>query len=257
MAWNFSSNDWLVIKKTATSPRARLLCLPHAGGSPATFAFWPDKLPPGVEVWAAQLPGRGRRLLEAPPTSIAQITETLLKSIHLSKEMPIALFGHSFGGWIAFELALQLEERGHAPLHLFVSGQPAPQLPDAEAPISDLPDRDFISEVGKRYGGLPEEVIRDEEMITLILPALRADFAMKESYRCASGPQLECPVSCFGGCEDRAVTIDELAAWKDRVCGTFNLRMFPGGHFFVDSARDSILKLMTMELESSLRKRGL
>jgi medium-chain acyl-[acyl-carrier-protein] hydrolase len=257
MSRSYQSNDWIVIQKPVASPRVRLLCFPHGGGSPTAFNAWPEELPEDIEVCALQLPGRGRRLLEAPPTSISQIIEALLKAFQPFGELPIALFGHSLGAWIAFEFARQLQSESIPLLRLFVSGQSAPQLPDPEAPVRNLPDREFIYEVRRRYHGLPEEVLRDDEMMRLFLPALRADFTIAETYRYIDGPMLECPISCFGGREDDTVSVDELVAWRDRACGAFSLRMFPGGHFFIDSAREFVLKSVATELECSLRKKDL
>jgi medium-chain acyl-[acyl-carrier-protein] hydrolase len=256
MCSSYLSNDWIVIQNSAASPRIRLLCFPHGGGSATSFNAWREKLPGDIEVRALQLPGRGRRLSEPPQTNISHIVETLSKTLQTFGEVPIAVFGHSLGAWIAFEFARQLQSKTIPLLHLFVSGQSAPQLPDLEAPVRNLSDREFISEVRRRYDGLPEEVLRDGETMTLFLPALRADFAMKETYRYIDGPLLECPISCFGGREDETVSIEELAAWRDRT-RAFNLRMFPGGHFFIDSSRESVLKCVTAELERSLRKRNL
>jgi medium-chain acyl-[acyl-carrier-protein] hydrolase len=249
------SNGCIAILRPAANPRVRLLCFPHGGGGATTFNEWPRILPEDIEVYALQLPGRGRRLLEAPLTGIDQITEAVSEMFRPS-EVPIALFGHSLGAWIAFEYARQLQSKAIPLLHLFVSAQCAPQLPDTDTPVFDLPDREFIFEVGRRYQGLPEEILRNDEMMTLCLPALRADFNIKESYRYIDGPPLDCPISCFGGYEDGAVSVDKLAAWQDRTSGAFSLKMFPGGHFFIDSARDSVLKLVTAELGRSLRKRG-
>jgi len=246
------SNDWIVIARPAISPRVRLLCFPHGGGSATIFNAWPEDLPDDVEVCALQLPGRGRRVFEAPPTSIDQIIEPLLEAIQPFREMPVALFGHSLGAWVAFEFARQLQAEKIPIVHLFVSGQPAPQLPDREAPIRNWPDREFISEVRRRYEGLPEELLRDDEMMALLLPALRADFAMKETYRYVDGPLLECPISSFGGHQDDSASVDELAAWRDRTGRAFSFNMFPGGHFFIDSARESVLRLVAADLDRSL-----
>ena len=249
------SNDWIEIQRPAASACVRLLCFPHGGGSPSAFNAWREKLPEDIEVCALQLPGRGRRLLEVPPTNIGQIIEMLLNAAQPFEEVPVALFGHSLGALIAFEFARQLQSRAIPPLHLFVSAQSAPHFPDSEAPVRNLPDQEFISEVRRRYDGLPVEVLRDDEMMTLFLPALRADFTMMETYRYIDGPLLECPISCLGGREDDTIGVDGLAAWQDRACSAFSLKMFRGGHFFIDSARDLVLKFVTTELECSLRKR--
>jgi len=247
------SSDWIVIPRPAISPRVRLLCFPHGGGSATTFYAWPGKLPEDVEVCALQLPGRGRRLFETPPTSIDHIIAPLWEAFQPFRGTPVALFGHSLGATIAFQFALQLQSKKISPVHLFVSGRSAPQCPDLEAPIRDLPDREFVSEMRQRYGGVPDEVLRDEEMMALVLPALRADFTMKETYRYVDGPLLECPISAFGGHQDNCVTVEELAAWRDRTSSAFSSRMLPGGHFFVDSTRDSVLRFIAADLERSLR----
>jgi medium-chain acyl-[acyl-carrier-protein] hydrolase len=246
------SNGWIAVPRPAASPRVRLLCFPHGGGSAHAFYAWPAALPKDIEVCAVQLPGRGRRLLEAPPTSIDQILEALWEAFQPYRETPVAFFGHSLGALIAFEFARLLQSKNIRVLHLFVSGAAAPHLPDREPPIRDLPDQEFIAEVRQRYEALPEEILRDDEMVAIFLPALRADFAMAETYRNVEGPLLECPVSALGGHQDSSVAAYELAAWREQTCGTFGCRMFPGGHFFVDSARKSVLEHVAEDLERSL-----
>ncbi len=248
-----SASRWIAIPRPTNSPRVRLLCFPHGGGGATGFNEWPGYLPEDIEACAVQLPGRGRRLFEAPPTSIDQVVTALLEAFQPFQDTPVALFGHSLGAWVAFEFARRLQEKEAPVVHLFVSGQTAPQLPDPEAPIRDWPDREFITEVHKRYGGFPEEILHDEEMMALLLPALRADFTMKETYRYSLGPLLECPISSFGGHEDGSVAADDLAAWRDRTCSTFSFKMFSGGHFFIDSARESVLGAIAADLERPLR----
>jgi medium-chain acyl-[acyl-carrier-protein] hydrolase len=139
-------------------------------------------------------------------------------------------------------------------LHLFVSGQTAPLLPDPKAPVSGLPDHEFVSEVRRRYDRLPAEILGNDEMLRLILPSLRADFAIKETYQYIEGPLLECPISCIGGRDDHTISVEGLTAWRAQAKGVFKLRMFPGAHFFIDTARASVLELIAKELECSLSK---
>lgn len=247
------SNEWIAIPRPAISPRVRLLCFPHGGGNAHTFYPWSGILPKDVEVCAVQLPGRGLRLHEAPPTGIEQVIEPLWEALQPLRDTPIAFFGHSLGASVAFEFAHLLQSRNVPLVHLFVSGASAPQLPSREAPICHLPDREFIAEVRQRYEGLPEKILRDDEMVAMFLPALRADFAMAETYRNDDGPLLKYPISALGGHQDGGVTVYELAAWRERTGGAFGLRMFPGGHFFVDSARESVLRYVLEDLERSLR----
>jgi medium-chain acyl-[acyl-carrier-protein] hydrolase len=190
-------------------------------------------------------------MLEAPAETIAQIIIGLSESPHFYQETPIALFGHSLGAIISFEFARWLRSMNIRPVHLFVSGRAAPQLPDPEAPISYLPTHEFIDAVQKRYQGIPDDVLDDTEMMNLWLPALRADIMMNETYQYKTEPLLDCPISSFGGIEDVSASPDELAAWRDQTSGTFRLKMFPGGHFFIDSARVELLQVITKHLDLS------
>lgn len=245
------SNDWITIPRPAKSPRVRLLCFPHGGGDAHAFYAWPGILPKDIEVCALQLPGRGRRLYEAPLVSIDQVIEPLWEAFQPFRETPVAFFGHSLGALVAFEFARKLQSMNFPLAHLFVSGASAPQLPDREPPIHSLPDLEFIAEVRRRYEALPEEILRDDEMMAIFLPILRTDFTMAETYRNFDGPLLGCPISAFGGEQDSSVTAHELAAWRERTCGSFSFKMFPGSHFFVDTARESVLKFVARDLERS------
>jgi medium-chain acyl-[acyl-carrier-protein] hydrolase len=235
-------------------PRVRLFCFPHAGGGAVAFKDWPRKLAKDIEVCAVELPGRGRRLLEPPLVDLERIMPVLTKAILTRNETPIAFFGHSFGALVAFELARRLRSRKISLVHLFVSGQTAPHLPDPEPPMRQLPDREFIAELRRRYDGIPDEILRDEEMLGLLLPPLRADVTMKETHRYVSGPLLDCPISAFGGREDRGVTKEDLTAWRQQTSGAFKVGMLPGGHFFIDSSRESLVRAVAEDLDHSLRR---
>src|SRR5687767_9570102 len=170
MARSVLLNEWILVPRPAISPRVRLLCFPHGGGSAHAYFAWPKHLPADVEVCAVQLPGRGRRLREAPPTGIDQVLEPLWRAFQPLRDAPVAFFGHSLGALVAFEFARQLQARGVRLVHLFVSGATAPQLPDREPPIRHLPDREFVAEVRQRYEALPPEITRDDQMMEVLLP---------------------------------------------------------------------------------------
>lgn len=248
------SGDWIAIPRPVAEPRVRLLCFAHGGGSAYAFYAWPGALPRDVEVCAVQLPGRGSRLLEASPTRVEQIVDSLWQAFQPLRRAPVALFGHSLGAWIAFEFGCRLQSEGVPPAHLFVSGASAPQLSDREGPIRHLPDAEFVAEVCRRYEGVPEAILRDAEMMAICLPALRADFAIKETYSHAGQMRLGCPISAFGGLQDRSATGDRVEAWRERTSGAFSQRMFPGGHFFVDSARREVLAHVAADLDHSIRE---
>jgi medium-chain acyl-[acyl-carrier-protein] hydrolase len=155
--------------------------------------------------------------------------------------VPFAFFGHSMGALISFELARQLR-RQHAPgpIALFVSAHRAPQRPAPNPPVHSLPQDEFVEEL-RRLNGTPEAVFQDAELMQLLLPTLRADFAVCETYTYMPEEPLECPILAFGGLQDHEVSRDDLAAWRAQTHRTFKLRMVPGDHFFLHSARASLV----------------
>ncbi len=243
---------WLLCPRPDPQARLRLLCFAYAGGGPPIFHHWAGGLPAGVEVCAVQLPGRGARVREAPFTRLAPLVETLASALRPDLDKPFALFGHSVGALIAFELARALRRRGQPlPAHLFVSGCGAPQLPDPRLPIHALPDGEFVAELAQ-LGGTPAEVLAHAELMALLLPALRADFALSETYVCAEEPPLACPVTAFGGVDDARVSRDRLEGWREQTVGSFTLRLFPGDHFFINTARPALLEALAGQLEPLL-----
>jgi medium-chain acyl-[acyl-carrier-protein] hydrolase len=209
-----------------------------------------------VEICPIQLPGRESRLGEPPFTRLELLLETLVPAIQPYLDKPFAFFGHSMGATISFKLARQLcAQHAPTPVHLFVSGSCAPQIPDPDPPIHHLPDAEFVEEL-RRFNGTPEAVLQNAELMQLFLPILRADFALHETYVYAAGEPLDCPISAFGGLEDGEVSRDDLAAWRDQTRGAFTLRMFPGDHFFLRSARPHLLQAMSQNLTRILGQIG-
>ncbi len=234
--------------------RLRLFCFPYAGGAASVFSMWPGNLPPEVEVCPVQFPGRENRLSESPFTQLKPLVLALAQAIRSYLDKPFAFFGHSLGAVIGFELARQLRrENGPGPLHLFVSGSPAPQLPRRHPAIHQLPEEGFIKELG-RINGTPEAVLHNVELMQLFLPVLRADFAMYETYHYAVDGLLDCSLAAFGGLEDSEVSRRDIEAWQDQTCGAFKLRMFPGDHFFLRSARTPLLRAISQDLRPFLAK---
>ncbi len=199
---------------------------------------------------AVQPPGREGRIGEPPfhhlDALVAEMHRHLLP--HLG-ERPFALFGHSNGALMAFELARTLRRAGGPlPLHLFVSGRPAPQLPRDEPPVHDLPHDEFVAEL-RRLEGTPEEVLQHDELLALIVPLLRADFSLGGTYAFAPEPPLEMPLSAYGGARDAEVSEADVEAWREQAGGAFRCRMFPGGHFFVNEDREAVVA----EVSAALR----
>lgn len=242
-------NAWIVRSHPRGRPRLRLFCLPYAGGAASAYRTWPQALPADVDVCAVQLPGRAGRFREPAFTRVGDLAPALAEALRPLLDVPFAVFGHSMGALVAFELARELRRRAlPAPARLIVSGREAPHRPDPDPPIRDLPDASFLGEVQRRYDAIPAEVLAEPELMQLLLPVIRADFTLIETYGYRAAEPLACPITCFGGTEDDRVGREDLEAWAEQTRGAFNLRIFAGGHFFVDSARDDVLRAIVDEL---------
>jgi medium-chain acyl-[acyl-carrier-protein] hydrolase len=165
--------------------------------------------------------------------------------------MPFAFFGHSMGGLIAFELARKLRRAGDPmPVHLFLSGRRAPDWPPARPPIYHLPDKEFRQEV-RLLQGTPEEVLNNEELMQILLPALRADFSVCETYVYAAEAPLDIPLTVFGANQDPEVDRAGLEAWQKHTTGSMHLRIFEGNHFFLHPMRSSLVDAIAQDVSSS------
>ena len=158
------------------------------------------------------------------------------------------LFGHSLGALICFELALRLRDKhGIEPGLLIVSGRGAPQIPSNAAPTYNLPDRELINEL-QRLNGTPREVLDHPELMELMLPKIRADFQISETYNFVKKPPLNCPITVMGGADDQEVPRDSLEAWNEHTKGRFTLHVLPGDHFMIHSAEAAVVNLVNHDL---------
>ncbi|RIK37850.1 MAG: putative thioesterase [Chloroflexi bacterium] len=242
-------SSWIRESSQRLEPHLRLFCFPYAGGGVSIFRTWAEDLPAGIQLCPIQLPGREDRLAEKPYDRLQALIPALADHLHpYLNDFPFAFFGHSMGALVSFELARELRRRNSmGPLRLYVSGYRAPQLPDPDPAIHDLPDGEFLSEL-RRLEGTPDEVLENEELTRLLLPALRADFAVCETYTHIYQRPLSCPIMAFGGIEDREIRREELEAWREQTEDTFHLRMLPGNHFFIHSAREQLLEMLAVDL---------
>lgn len=228
----------------------RLFCLPHTGGGAATYRWWARQLAPAVEVVAIRLPGREARLREPPYTRLTDLVPALVDAVEPWLDRPHAWLGHSMGALIAFEACRALRGRGlPRPRRLFAAGRRAPHLADREEPVHQAPAADIVARL-RELGGTPGEVLDDARTIGALMPMLRADYAVSETYRWRPAPALECPISVLGGAEDPLTTADELQAWSLHTTGQCDVRMFTGGHFFLHEDRARILPAIRADLAS-------
>jgi medium-chain acyl-[acyl-carrier-protein] hydrolase len=237
---------WLA--STPSGDQLRLLCFPHAGGMAHMFRDWAHQLYGHIEVCPVQLPGRGARLGEPAHRDIHGLVETACAELLPHLGARFALFGHSMGAVVAFELARALSERhGRIPERLFVSAHRAPGTPARRPPIHALPDPAFIAEL-VRMRGTPPEVAANAELMQLLLPVLRADLEAIETYRPSASPPLACPIIAFVGDEDPLISAADLTGWRSHTTGRFALHVVRGDHFFVNTNRHLVLEAIGREL---------
>jgi surfactin synthase thioesterase subunit len=247
-----SSLDTLWIARSAppTDAPVRLFCLSYAGGGASAFRAWPARLQ-GVEVLPVLLPGRETRMLERPFDRMPPLVDALADAIAPELDRPYAVFGHSMGARLGFELLRELRRRDErAPLALFASSCKAPHLPRAPQPLFEqMPENVFVARL-RNMNGTPPEVFENPELLELVLPAIRADFAVVDSYEYADEPALACPIRAFGGTMDTEAREDELLAWQAHTTTSFALRMLSGGHFTIVSHEQKITAAVATELQA-------
>ena len=244
---------WLYRPRTVPRPDARLFCFPFAGGGAAVFRNWPRMLPPGIEMVAIRPPGRETRIKEPPYGEIVDLAADVAKVLEPLLDRPFALFGHSMGAMVAFELARDLHARGGGAGHLFVSARRAPTVPEWLPAFSHLPEDEFLAEVRERYGDLAGALVEDPEARRVLLPCLRADVAMVEAHEHKPGPVLECPITAFTGIHDRSVRATDIGAWRTQTSGPFRAVPLPGDHFFLERHGKTVVDIVTDRMQGMAR----
>src|SRR5262245_7864563 len=243
-----ATDRWLAPVRPRPRSVVRLICFPFAGGGASVFRGWADGLPDSVEVCPVQLPGRESRFSEPAFTRLGPLIEALARSLPPHLDRLFGFFGHSLGALVAFELARRLgRDGGPQPVQLFVSGCGAPQARTPERSVHTLQDAEFREEL-RHLNGTPSSVLDNDELMEVLLPTLRADFALCETYTFAPGPPLTCPVSALGGLGDDAVSRQDLDAWREQTTGPFRRYMLPGDHFFLLTAQPLLLRALARDL---------
>lgn len=193
---------------------------------------------------------------EAPLRRLDALVDEVAKWIAPLMDVPFAFFGHSMGALLAFELAHRLESRHEpGPLHLFVSGHAAPDAERTSAPLHELPEPEFLERI-RDLQGTPDELLANHEFREMLIPILRADFQVCETYEYCPRQTLACGISTLGGLSDPYVTRGDLEAWQRQTSGSFSVRLFPGDHFFLNSATQSVLQAIAQDLVQVLGTRG-
>ncbi|GAA2143466.1 alpha/beta fold hydrolase [Kitasatospora kazusensis] len=235
----------LVCRRRRPDAAVRLYCFAHSGGSPGEFVRWGDELPE-AEIWGVQLPGRGSRIDDPAHTRMAGLVEELVE--HAAFRGRYAFFGHSLGALAAFETARALRERGlPQPERLYLSACVAPDLPRGVPAVHHLGDRELFAAIQGQYGSLPAELAADDELLALVMGTHRADFEIVDSYRYTPGRPLDVPLHVIGGTEDR-IPAAALEHWREHSLGPFDLRLLPGGHFYLREQREALLRYLRTSL---------
>jgi medium-chain acyl-[acyl-carrier-protein] hydrolase len=233
-----SANPWIFRPRPNPTAALRLLCFPYAGGGASVYRTWPAGLPADVELLAIAMPGRDAR---------AKALAALVDGLAPVLDAPFAIYGHSLGAMLGFQLARELRRRQlPGPKHLFVSGRRAPQLPE-NWPTQHMSDPEFLAML-RQLGGIPDAVFQEAELMAYFLPIFRADFALSETAPSVQEPPLACPITALGGVSDDRAPLDELDAWQAQTTAGFEREVFPGGHFFLQSDRDLLLASLSRRL---------
>ena len=244
-------SKWVAVFSKPTQPKMRMFCFPYAGGSAQVYKNWNDLLPDYLQLSAIQLPGRSSRFTEEPYNTIEPLLDDLMPEIRPFLDMPFVFFGHSLGAAVSFELSRRLQSDGLRPEFLFVSGRNAPHLPRKRPPIHHLPEGEFKTEL-LSMNGTPKEILENQELMDLMVPMLRADFSVSETYEHQEGENLTCPMASFGGVDDPDVDEEGVSGWGKHTKGPFQYRMLPGDHFFLHQSREMLLQEIAQYLNKRL-----
>lgn len=230
--------------------RMRLFCLPYAGGGASIYRSWQGSFPAEFEICCVQLPGRENRLMEPLYTRMNPLVETLAEALVSALDRPFALFGHSMGGLIAYELARYLQKKYQvAPKHLFVSACRAPEIPD---PIQwhRLGEQELLAEL-RQVPGFPREVLDHAELMQVLLPIIRADSAVTETYDYRQSEPFRFPLTVFASEQDEIISRAAIEPWRGHTSAAFDLSLIDGHHLFIQQQAPQVIRVILEKLRSS------
>jgi medium-chain acyl-[acyl-carrier-protein] hydrolase len=244
-------SPWIVCRRPNPEAAVNLFCFPYAGGGASMFSKWSDELDGAIRLNAVQLPGHETRIGEAPVCDLPSLLDELSEIVRPFLDAPFALLGHSMGALIGFELARLIRKKyGREPVRIFLSGLRALQLCDPDPPLHLIPGPQFLEELQLRYG-LPAQLLADPELLQLFLPLLQADFRLCESYTYSADTALDCPISVFGGLDDRKVCREAQACWQAHSTRPLKLRMLEGDHYFFETAWRQLVRFVVEDLRET------
>lgn len=241
-------SNWIVFRRGRGSGTKRLFCFPYAGGGASAYRSWMDEAS-DLELCLIQYPGRESRIRETPFTRMSELVPALVNDIEPWLDRPFAFYGHSLGAKIAFETIRALRRRGSpCPADLFVGASEAPQVGPRPPLLHPLGEESFLSGIQDRYSGVPQQILEDPELRALLIPTLRADVELLETYTYTPEAPLSCDITVFGGASDDTVDLLALQTWKHETSGEFRFQLVPGAHFFLRAERRTLLDAMESRL---------
>jgi surfactin synthase thioesterase subunit len=243
------NSPWFKCFKPKPDADFRLFCFPYAGSGASVFRKWAQESTPEIEVQGIQLPGRESRLREPLLTSVDSVVDALVHDMANLIDRPFSIFGHSLGALIGFELTRRLQKLSlPLPQRLFVSARQAPHVPLEGQKIHLLPEAHLKAEL-RHYAGTPEVVLQDNDLMRVLLPIVRADLAMNETYDYVPGQPIPCPISAFLGSQDQKVSPSSVEAWATQTSKDFKVHRFYGNHFFIQQDYPAILNFIKQDFD--------
>lgn len=237
-------NNWITCPHPEPNAQVRLFCLPFAGGGASIYRPWGKLLGSEIEVCPIQLPGRENRFSETPIKQAQAMAQSLANQIQLYSNKPFFIYGHSMGALLAFELARALQENGmDMPQGIFLAAHRAAHLPRKREALYALPDDQFIDRL-KRFGGFPQEVLDSKELLAFLMPTLKADFTLCDTYQFQSGTVLQCPLHLLAGNDDIEASPDVVEPWSQHTADVAKLHVLSAGHFFLRTHQDELIQIL-------------
>jgi medium-chain acyl-[acyl-carrier-protein] hydrolase len=227
-----------------------VFCFPHAGAGASCYRSWPETRGPFI-LLPVQPPGRESRYREPTLIDARFFAEAFVAAAAPMLESPFALFGHSMGALLAYEIARLVRASGDSKLlGLFVSGARPPHLPDRQPPVRHLPETELIATV-RRWNGVPDEILQNPELLSIVVPVLRADLTLCETYVCDGLPGIDVPITAFGGRADPKIAVEEVEGWKTLTSADCEVHFYDAGHFYLESHRAEILATIESRLTAA------
>ncbi|WP_143870278.1 thioesterase II family protein [Catenovulum sediminis] len=247
------NNPWLTLASQTPNAQATLFCLPYAGGSSAIFHPWRALLKDNIDLALVQLPGRGARFSEPAINDIELLSEQLFAAIRPHFSKPYFIFGHSMGGMLAYELVKRIEQ-AHLPMpqQLILSATRPPQVAYQDKTYH-LPQAEFVEKL-KTLNGTPDEILQNKELMALLLPMLKADFELAENFYQPNPTKIHCPTHVLCGTQDTRVPKKMLSKWSEVIAANCQFSEIPGGHLFLETATEALLRVINTELQAQLEK---